>query len=164
MSAPLLSPASRPRAGQRAAQAFADRCGRSPRWIASAPGRVNLIGEIDRTIEAGHRIRARHWERLGELMYASHRSLRDDYEVSCVELDAVTTIAEQIGVNGGVYGCRMTGAGFGGCCVALVHATAVEPVSTTLANEYHKRTGIAATVFSSRPAAGATIIETTQEN
>ena len=45
MSAPLLSPASRPRAGQRAAQAFADRCGRSPRWIASAPGRVNLIGE-----------------------------------------------------------------------------------------------------------------------
>ena len=124
----------------------------------------HVIGEIDRTIEAGHRIRARHWERLGELMYASHRSLRDDYEVSCVELDAVTTIAEQIGVNGGVYGCRMTGAGFGGCCVALVHATAVEPVSTTLANEYHKRTGIAATVFSSRPAAGATIIETTQEN
>jgi galactokinase len=118
----------------------------------------HVIGEIDRTIEAGHRIRASHWERLGELMYASHRSLRDDYGVSCAELDAVVSIAEQIGVNGGVYGCRMTGAGFGGCCVALVNAATVNPVSWDLADAYHTRTGIAATMFSSRPAAGATLV------
>jgi hypothetical protein len=53
-------------------------------------------------------------------MYASHAALRDDYEVSCKELDVVVEIAESIGFKGGVYGCRMTGGGFGGCAVALV--------------------------------------------
>jgi galactokinase len=66
---------------------------------------------------------------VGHLMYASHASLRDDYEVSCRELDAVVEIAEAIGVKGGVYGCRMTGGGFGGCTVALVKAGAVETIS-----------------------------------
>mgnify|MGYP003332206012 CR=1 FL=1 len=120
----------------------------------------HVISEINRTVEAGHRTRANHWARLGELMYASHASLRDDYEVSCAELDAVVEIAGQIGVKGGVYGCRMTGGGFGGCCVALVNASAMDVISKTIATEYKKKTGIEATVFASRPAAGATIIAT----
>lgn len=123
----------------------------------------HVIGEINRTIEAGHRTRANHWIRLGELMYASHYALRDDYEVSCTELDAVVKIAENIGLKGGVFGCRMTGGGFGGCCVALVKSNAAESISQTIAAEYKKKTGIAATIFSSRPAAGATILKPSQD-
>ena len=66
-------------------------------------------------------------------MYASHDSLRDDYEVSCTELDAVVEIAESIGIKGGVYGCRMTGGGFGGCAVALVKTDAVEAITKKIA-------------------------------
>ena len=67
-------------------------------------------------------IRESNWPAVGQLMYASHYALRDDYEVSCQELDVVVGIAESIGTKGGVYGCRMTGGGFGGCCVALVRS------------------------------------------
>ena len=89
----------------------------------------HVIGEIERTVHAAEGIRASNWPTVGQLMYASHYSLRDDYEVSCAELDAVVEIAENIGVKGGVYGCRMTGGGFGGCCVALVKADAVDAIS-----------------------------------
>jgi galactokinase len=119
----------------------------------------HVIGEIERTVRAAENIRGSNWTAAGQLMYASHRSLRDDYEVSCNELDAVVEIAEAIGVNGGVFGCRMTGGGFGGCCVALVKADAIEHISKKIAADYKSKTGIAATIFSSRPAAGATIIK-----
>lgn len=119
----------------------------------------HVIGEIERTVNAAEAIRNSNWPTAGQLMYASHYSLRDDYEVSCNELDAVVEIAESIGFKGGVYGCRMTGGGFGGCCVALVKADAVESVSKTIASQYKARTGIEATIFSSRPAAGATVIK-----
>ena len=56
-------------------------------------------------------------------------SLRDDYEVSCKELDVVVEIAEDIGFKGGIYGCRMTGGGFGGCAVALVKTELVESLT-----------------------------------
>ena len=92
-------------------------------------------------------------------MAASHAALRDDYEVSCPELDAVVEIAEAIGEKGGVYGCRMTGGGFGGCCVALVKTIAVDAITKKIATDYKVKTGINATIFSSRPAAGATILK-----
>ena len=119
----------------------------------------HVIGEIERTVHAAEGIRASSWPSVGNLMYASHASLRDDYEVSCKELDAVVEIAEDIGAKGGIYGCRMTGGGFGGCCVALVKANAVDSISKTIAAEYKKKTGIDATIFSSRPASGATILK-----
>jgi galactokinase len=119
----------------------------------------HVIGEIERTVHAAEGIRASNWPTVGNLMYASHASLRDDYEVSCAELDAVVEIAEGIGRTGGVYGCRMTGGGFGGCTVALVKAVAVEAISAKIAVDYKKRTGIEATIFSSRPAAGAAVIK-----
>ncbi len=119
----------------------------------------HVIGEIERTTHAAEGVRQNNWPTVGQFMYASHAALRDDYEVSCAELDAVVEIAEDIGYKGGIYGCRMTGGGFGGCCVALVKADCVESISKTIAAEYKKKTGIDATIFSSRPAAGATILK-----
>ena len=119
----------------------------------------HVIGEIERTIHAAAGIRASNWPGVGNLMYASHASLRDDYEVSCQELDVVVEIAEHIGYTGGVYRCRMTGGGFGGCAVALVKTEAVEAITKRMATDYHLKTGIEAIIFSSRPAAGATIIK-----
>jgi galactokinase len=119
----------------------------------------HVIGEIERTVRAAESIRASNWPTAGDLMYASHRSLRDDYEVSCKELDAVVEIAEAIGVKGGVFGCRMTGGGFGGCAVALVKTESVEAISQKIAADYKAKTGIEATIFVSRPAAGATVIK-----
>jgi galactokinase len=119
----------------------------------------HVIGEIERTIHAAEGIRNGNWPTVGQLMYASHDSLRDDYEVSCKELDAVVEIARSIGLKGGVFGCRMTGGGFGGCTVALVEAGKVDAISKTIAAEYTKRTGIKPTMFVSRPGQGATILK-----
>jgi galactokinase len=119
----------------------------------------HVIGEIERTIHAAEGVRASNWPTVGQLMYASHYSLKDDYEVSCPELDAVVEIAEAIGSKGGVIGCRMTGGGFGGCAVALVEADKVASISERVAAEYEKRTKIKPTLFVSRPAAGATVIK-----
>ncbi|MEY4300724.1 MAG: hypothetical protein RIR25_1960 [Verrucomicrobiota bacterium] len=119
----------------------------------------HVIGEIGRTVHAAGSVRQSDWPAVGQLMYASHAALRDDYEVSCEELDVVVKIAEAIGEQGGVYGCRMTGGGFGGCCVALVKASAVDDISEKITADYKARTGIAATIFASRPAAGATVVK-----
>jgi galactokinase len=118
----------------------------------------HVIGEIERTVHAAEGVRASNWPTVGQLMYASHASLRDDYEVSCPELDAVVEIAQDLGLKGGVYGCRMTGGGFGGCAVALVEAAKVAAISDRIASEYERRTKIKPTLFVSRPAAGATVL------
>jgi galactokinase len=119
----------------------------------------HVIGEIERTVHAAEGIRASNWTGVGQLMYASHASLRDDYEVSCSELDAVVEIAEGLGLHGGVYGCRMTGGGFGGCAVALIKAGMVTDITKKIATAYQAKTGRAATIFSSRPATGAAILQ-----
>ncbi len=119
----------------------------------------HVIGEIERTLHAAEGIRASNWPTVGQLMYASHFSLKDDYEVSCAELDAVVEIAQAIGLKGGVFGCRMTGGGFGGCTVALVQADKVAAIADRVASEYEKRTKIKPTSFVSRPAAGATVLK-----
>jgi galactokinase len=119
----------------------------------------HVISEIDRTPRAAAAVQASDWATAGELMYASHDSLRDDYEVSCAELDAVVEIAREIGAHGGVLGCRMTGGGFGGCTVALVRASAVESISSRTAAGYEARTGLKPTLFVSRPANGATLVK-----
>ncbi len=67
-------------------------------------------------------------------------------------------IAEAIGIKGGVYGCRMTGGGFGGCTVALVKRDAVTEIKKRMAADYKAKTGIDATIFVSRPAGGATVV------
>jgi len=62
-------------------------------------------------------------------------------------------------MRGGVYGCRMTGGGFGGCTVALVKTELVDSISAQISAEYKKKTKIEPTIFVSRPAAGATVVK-----
>ena len=118
----------------------------------------HVITENDRTRETAKAIRKADWPRVGELMYASHASLREDYEVSCPELDAVVEIAQSIGEKEGVIGCRMTGAGFGGCAVSLVKTEAVPSITRKISELYERKIGTQATIFSSRPAAGARVL------
>jgi galactokinase len=115
----------------------------------------HVIGEIDRTVKAVQAISAGRWSEVGQLMYASHDSLRDDYEVSCEELDLLVALAQEIGPDGGMIGSRMTGGGFGGCTVSLVKTGSAAKIAQTLHDRYQKQTGIEPAVFTSRPAQGA---------
>jgi galactokinase len=119
----------------------------------------HVISEIARTVEAGQCLRGRDWQGFGRLMDASHDSLRDDYEVSCVELDTAVRVARAIGAGGGVHGCRMTGGGFGGCAIALIDAADEQEIARRIATNYRAQTAVAPTVFSSRPGRGAELIE-----
>ncbi|HBT75709.1 MAG TPA: galactokinase [Planctomycetaceae bacterium] len=98
------------------------------------------------------------WESCGRHMYASHESLRDDYEVSCDELDLLVNIAKSIGMEEGVYGSRMTGGGFGGCTVSLVRAGRAVAIGEAIKTRYMEKTGIEPTVFSTKPSQGAMVI------
>jgi galactokinase len=118
----------------------------------------HVIGEIERTVQAAECIRRSDWNEFGRLMGASHVSLRDDYAVSCFELDAAVEIAQGIGRGGGVFGARMTGGGFGGCAVALVETAAQESIMRQVSAAYRERTRIEATLFVSPPAAGASVV------
>jgi len=119
----------------------------------------HVVTEIERTTAAARAFAGGNWKLAGELMYASHGSLRGDYEVSCPELDAVVEIAHGIGLKGGVYGCRMTGGGFGGCCVALVESKKVKAIAAKIAKAYKAKTRITPSLFVSRPGQGATLIK-----
>jgi galactokinase len=85
-------------------------------------------------------------------MFASHASLRDDYEVSCDELDVLVEVAASAP---GVYGARMTGGGFGGCTVNLVAKGAAEELEERLARGFVDRFGRAPRIYRSAPCAGA---------
>lgn len=91
---------------------------------------------------------------FGATMDASHESLRHDFEVSCPELDILVELAQ---AHPGVYGARMTGAGFGGCIVALTRPDAVEDLVKTLADGYAEQTGREADTYVFRPAEGASV-------
>jgi galactokinase len=119
----------------------------------------HAIGEIERTTEAAAAIKAGDWPRVGRLMYGSHDSLRDDYEVSCPELDLLVDFAREIGPVGGVIGSRMTGGGFGGCTVTLAETGKVDAISKRLADGYRKKFNVEPTVLTSRPARGAHVVK-----
>jgi galactokinase len=92
-------------------------------------------------------------------MAASHDSLRDDFEVSCKELDIMVEIARKIGRNGGVIGTRMTGGGFGGSTVTLCESRKTSDIAATLSTQYEKATGIIPQIFASRPSQGAHLVK-----
>lgn len=115
----------------------------------------HVVTENARTLEAARALEAGAVQAAGSLFYDSHSSLRDDYEVSCAELDVLVDAARELGERFGVYGARMTGGGFGGCTVTLVEAEQVEAVSRELHRQYERRTGRTMTAFVSRPARGA---------
>jgi galactokinase len=118
----------------------------------------HIISEIARTVKAAGAIKNGDWCEVGALMYASHDSLRDDFEVSCRELDLLVKIAREIGPQGGVIGSRMTGGGFGGCTVTLVETEKVAAVTAQLLERYRAATNIDASTLTSRPARGAHIV------
>ncbi|MBI1335563.1 MAG: galactokinase [Phycisphaera sp.] len=118
----------------------------------------HVVTENRRTLEAVGAIEKRDWFTMGQLMVASHVSLRDDFEVSCDELDIMVELALGIGQGGGVYGSRMTGGGFGGCTVSIVQSDRAEKIASILETQYRQKTGISPTIFVSQPAAGARIL------
>lgn len=112
----------------------------------------HVVSENGRVLAAAKALQRREPERFGTLMYSSHASLRDDYEVSCKELDLLVDLASS---SSGVYGARMTGGGFGGCTVNLVRAECASDFKGHLAHTYQKATGIAPDVYICEPAQGA---------
>jgi len=90
---------------------------------------------------------------VGKLMAESHRSLRDDYEVSCEELDTMVEVAARLP---GVIGARMTGGGFGGCTVNIVEDRAAESVESELMAQYEARTGIRSEAYVLNASEGVT--------
>src|SRR5256714_11801775 len=99
---------------------------------------LHVTTENDRVLKAADALRDRDLKTFGKLMYESHQSLRDDYEVSCQELDATVDLAKPIK---GVFGARMTGGGFGGCTINLVAVEAVGEFTQTIRNGYAQGTG-----------------------
>ena len=112
----------------------------------------HVVGEIERTLEAVGALEAGDYERFGHLMVRSHYSLRDDYEVSCEELDAIVELA--CGCEG-VFGARMTGGGFGGCGIILATSTASEAVTQAVGDGFEKRFGHRCPIFATTAAQGA---------
>lgn len=118
----------------------------------------HVVSEITRTLTAAEAIAHNEYEILKRLMAASHDSLRNDFEVSCKELDTMVDIARGIGREGGVVGSRMTGAGFGGSTVTLCDSSKASAIADTLANEFEKATGIPPQIFATRPCEGARLL------
>jgi galactokinase len=114
----------------------------------------HVVSENARTVEAARALERGDVPALGDLLYASHASLRDDYEVSCAELDAVVEAAGAFD-RSVVPGARMTGGGFGGCALVLVRDDRAAEVARTLEQAFVQRTRGALDVFVARPARGA---------
>jgi len=117
----------------------------------------HVITENVRVLTAADALTVHDLAGVGRLMNESHASLRDDFEVSNDALDAIVDAAQS---HPACYGARMTGAGFGGCAVALVDAEAVAGFSATVAEVYAQRLGRTATITRCLPAAGAQAVRT----
>lgn len=116
----------------------------------------HVVGEIARTEDAVTAFKSGDFSNIGQLMADSHASLRDDFEVSCKELDLMVEIATSLP---GVLGARMTGGGFGGSTVTLCESKHAEEIGKILHERYEAKTGIAPVIFATRPAKGAHVIE-----
>jgi len=104
----------------------------------------HVITENQRVLDSLKALKENNLQEFGRLLYASHESLKNLYEVSCEELDIMVNIAREID---GVTGSRMTGAGFGGCTIALVRESAVEKFIDTVYEKYFALTGIKPEIY-----------------
>lgn len=111
----------------------------------------HVITENARVLAAAEALAAGDLRRVGDLMNQSHASLRDDFEVSIPEIDVLVEAAREAGA----LGARITGGGFGGAAVALLHGVPIDRFRATVAEAYRTATGHEATIFAVRPAAGA---------
>ena len=116
---------------------------------------LHVITENDRTLRAAEAMCRGDMATLGELMQQSHASLRDDYEVSSAALNAMVECAQQ---HKACYGARMTGAGFGGCAVALVRAEAADDFVRHTATAYQEETGLTPAVYVCQATNGAEVM------
>lgn len=132
------------------AEVFAQHTGRLPEGSRKRL-RHNLT-ENARVLLFVDALRASDWNAAGDLLYESHASLRNDFQVSCHELDRIVEIASDCD---GVLGCRMTGAGFGGCAVALVRPDAVDLFSKRLSEQYQAEFGVKPDIYATPPTDGA---------
>ena len=114
----------------------------------------HVVTEDARALAAAERLQQNDLPAVGALMIESHRSLRDDFEVSRPELDTMVDLANR---HPGCFGARMTGAGFGGCAVALVARGEADSFARAVAHDYKARVGIEATVYVCIASAGARI-------
>jgi len=112
----------------------------------------HVVSENDRTLRAAEAMCAGDAAALGRLLHQSHASLRDDYEVSSDALNAMVECASE---HPACYGARMTGAGFGGCALALIDAAAGDDFLRTVAEGYHRRTGRVPALYLSQTTDGA---------
>ena len=115
----------------------------------------HAVYENQRTIKAVKALQENNLELLGELMVASHDSLRDDYEVTGIELD--TLVAESLKQDG-VVGARMTGAGFGGCAVSIVKTDKVDEFIQNVGEEYKEKIGYDADFYVVEIGEGPTVL------
>ncbi|MGM0498730.1 MAG: galactokinase [Bacillota bacterium] len=111
----------------------------------------HVVSENKRVLESQKALKANDMLKFGELMYASHKSLSKDYEVSCKELDILVNLA----ADENITGARMTGAGFGGCTVNLVKKDKLDDFVKNIKVKYKEKTGIEAEVYVSNPGNGA---------
>jgi galactokinase len=114
----------------------------------------HVIEEIERVKQASFRLVEEDTAGFGHLMFASHESLRDLFEVSTPELDALVEIAAKVE---GCYGSRLTGAGFGGCTVSLVEKKRAGIFAQILAENYQAKTGHLAAIYECQPSRGARV-------
>jgi galactokinase len=112
----------------------------------------HIITENARVLEAGDSLKESDLIRFGQLMDQSHESLKNDFEVSCDELDLMVQLARNID---GVYGARMTGGGFGGCTVNLVEREKVTEFQRVVASGYEEGTGLKPEIYVCRAVKGA---------
>lgn len=115
----------------------------------------HAVTENQRTIQAVEALKRGDIEEFGQLMNASHLSLKEDYEVSCEELDILVEEAWNIT---GVLGSRMMGAGFGGCTVSIVKNSAVNEFISRVGQNYEERTGLRAEFYVVETGNGATVL------
>ena len=120
----------------------------------------HVVTENERTRAAAAALEQGDWRTAGSLMYESHRSLCEDFEVSSPELDTLVELARGIGESGGVFGARMTGGGFGGCTVTLIASERAAEVGAHLASEYERRHARRLSWFIARPTGGAHVVPT----
>lgn len=114
----------------------------------------HVVTENERVLKAVDALERDDFAELGRLMYASHASLRDDYEVSTAQLDTFVALAD----TSGALGARLTGAGFGGCAIALIPSEHVDELIECVQRAFEDRGYLAPAFYAFRPAPGAEVV------
>ena len=110
-----------------------------------------MITEDARVIKVAALLRAGHYESVGPILVEAHRSLRDDFEVTCAELDTAVSSA----LSAGAFGARMIGGGFGGCVVAMLRSSSQRSVQRAVEAAFSDAGFLAPRCFTALPSPGA---------